>query len=147
MDVSSCTYMFRPCLYHVHTMYIHGMYNFSLPWTKNTKGNIMQSSSFEPTIMCITASCLKHYATSMLASYTIVTVYVYCFSTWLGRLVMRRRTSCTACPPGCHDVAGQSINMDLFKGQVRGEAGLARNSLRPETAFGPGQVSSWLGSS
>jgi hypothetical protein len=79
------------------------------------KWHFMQSSSFEPTIMCIAASCLNHYASSMLACCTIVTVYVYCCSTWLGRLVTRRRTSSTPCPPGCHDVAGPSINMDLFK--------------------------------
>jgi hypothetical protein len=32
------------CLDHVYTMYIHGMYNFTLPCTRNTKGkNIAKS--------------------------------------------------------------------------------------------------------
>ncbi len=48
------------CSDHVYTVYIHGIYNFTLPWTKNTKRHSMQSSSFEPTIMCIAASCLNH---------------------------------------------------------------------------------------
>ncbi len=112
------------CLDHVYIVYIHGMYNFTLPWTRNTKNKLLQRAGYEPTIVCITASCLNHYTTSMLASYRIVTVYVYCF-TWLGRLVTRRRTSSTPRPPGSHDVACPSINMDLFKAKVRGEAGLA----------------------
>ncbi len=36
-------------------------------------------------------------------------------------------------PPGSHDVAGQSINMDLFKAKS-----VAKQAL-PETAFGPKQ--------
>jgi hypothetical protein len=47
------------CSDHVYTMYIHGMYNVT---SQNTKGNLMQSSSFEPTIVCRTASCLNHFA-------------------------------------------------------------------------------------
>ena len=66
--------------------------------------------------------------TSHSISWWTVTVYVYCF-TWLRRLVTRRRTNRTPRPPGRHDVACPSINMDLFKAEVRGEAGLA------ETAF------------
>ncbi len=98
------------------------------------KEKILQRAGYEPTIVCITASCLNHYATSMLASDTIVTVHVYCF-TWLGRLVTRRRTSRPPRPRGSHDVACPSINMDLFKAEVCGEAGLA------EIAFGPKQPS------
>ncbi len=98
----------------------------------------MQRAGYEPTIVCITASCLNHYTTSMLASDRIVTVYVYCF-TWLGRLpvrlVTRRRNSRIPSPPSCHDVACPSINMDLFKAKVSGEAGLAET-------VGPKQPSS-----
>ena len=156
--------MFRLCIYtniqvfvcmfvciHVQTMYMPCTYmvcTISLCHEQEIlKEKILQRAGYEPTIVCITASCLNHYTTSMLASYRTVTVYVYCF-TWLGRLVMRRRTSSTPRPPGCHDVSGPSINTDLFKAEVSCQAGLAlaRNSLRPETALGPGQASSWLGS-
>jgi hypothetical protein len=95
-----CIYVgVHTCLDHVYTMYIHGMYNFTLPWTRNTKRKKLQRTGYDPTITCTTASCLNHYTTSMLASNTIVTVYIYCF-TWLGRLVTRRRTSRTPRPPG-----------------------------------------------
>ncbi len=92
---------------HVQTIYIpctYMAYRISLCHEqKIQKRHSMQSSGFEPTIMCIAASCLNHlYTTSMLARQTIVAVYVYCFGTsgWLGlgRLVTRRRTSWAADP-------------------------------------------------
>ncbi len=64
-----CMYVrVHTCLDHVYTMYIHGMYNFTLPSTKIQKEKILQRAGFESTIVCITASCLNHYTTSMLAS-------------------------------------------------------------------------------
>ncbi len=111
------------CLDHVYTMYIHGMYNFNLPWTRNTKRKSI-AKSWVRTHDRVHNSQRNHYPISMLASNTIVTVCIYCF-TWLGRAVTRCRTSRTPRPPGRHDVACPSINMDLFKAEVRGEAGLA----------------------
>ncbi len=120
--------MYIPCTYMACT-------NSLCHDQKIQKEKILQRAGYEPTTVCITASCLNHYATSMLVSDTIVTLsYVYCF-TWLGRLVTRRRTSSPPRPPGRHDVACPSLNVDLFKAEVRGEAGLA------ETAFGPKQLS------
>ncbi len=89
--------MFRPCIYtniqifvclfvyiHVQTMYTPCTYmscTISLCHEHEIqKGKILQRSSFKPTIVCIIASCLNHYATSMLVSYRIVKVYVYCFT-------------------------------------------------------------------
>ncbi len=86
-----CMFVCLACLDHVYTMYIHDMYNFTLPWTRNTKKKL-QRAGYEPTIVCIKASCLNHYTTSMLASNRIVTGYVYYCFIWLGRLVTRRRT-------------------------------------------------------
>ena len=80
--VCLCAYMFRPCIYHVHTW--HVQFHFAMN-KKYKKEKILQRAGYEPTIVCITASCLNHYTSSMLASYRIVTVYVYCF-TWLGHL-------------------------------------------------------------
>jgi hypothetical protein len=130
---------------HIQTMHIPCTY---MAWTislcheqKIQKGNMMQSSSFEPTIVCIAASCLDHYATSMLARYTIVAVYVYCFSTWLGRLV---RGAGPAAPPA---------PLAAMTSQARASAWIslkprsAAKQALPDIAFGPGQASSWLGSS
>ncbi len=93
------------CSDHVYIMYILCTYmacTISLCHEqKIQKGNIMKSSSFEPRIVCKTASCLNHYASSMLVSYTIVTVYVYCFSTWLGKLVTNLTTVVSISEPGC----------------------------------------------
>ncbi len=91
--VCLCEYMFRPCIYCIHTW--HVQFYFAMNKKYKKKKN---AKSWEPTIVCITASCLNHYTTSMLASNTIVTVHVYCF-TWLGRLVTRRRTSRTPWSP------------------------------------------------
>jgi hypothetical protein len=64
----------------------------------------------EPTILCVPSSCLYHCATSNDVIVAIVTVYVYCF-TWRLVTYVRRWTS--SAPRPRHDVAGQSINMDL----------------------------------
>ncbi len=63
----------------------------------------------------------NHYATSMIVIETKVTVYLYCF-TWRLVTYGRRRTS--GAPRPRHDVAGQIINIDLFKAEVHCEAGL-----------------------
>ena len=82
----------------------------------------MLKLGFKPTIMCIPAIRLNHCATSVDVMATIVTVYVYCF-TWRLVTNVRRRTS--RAPRPRHDVAaGPSLNMDLFKAEVGGEAGL-----------------------
>ena len=52
---------------------------------------------------------------------TIVTVYVYSF-TWRLVTYVRRRTS--RAPRPRHDVAGPSIDMDLFEAEIRGKASL-----------------------
>ncbi len=44
------------------------------------KEKILHTAGYKPTIVCITASCLNHYATRMLVSDTTVTVHVYCFT-------------------------------------------------------------------
>jgi hypothetical protein len=119
------------CLDHVYSIYIHGMYNFTLSPTRNTKRKILQRVGYKATIVCIASSCLNHYAASMLASDPIVTVHLYCL-TGLGRLVTRSRTSSNACPPGRHDIACPSINMDLFKAEVLGEAGLDETAISPK---------------
>ena len=89
--------MFRQCIYtkiqvfvcmfvyiHVQTMYIPCTYmscTISLCHEQEIQTEkILQRAGYEPTIVCITASCLNHFTTSMLASNTIVTVYVYCFT-------------------------------------------------------------------
>jgi hypothetical protein len=77
MCICLCAYRFRPCIYHVHTW--HVQFHFAMN-KKYKKKKILQRAGYEPTIMCIAASCLNHYTTSMLASNTIVTVYVYCFT-------------------------------------------------------------------
>ncbi len=75
--VCLCAYWFRPCIYHVHTW--HVQFHFTMN-KKYKKKKILQRAGYEPMIMCITASCLNYYTTSMLASTAIVTVYVYCFT-------------------------------------------------------------------
>ncbi len=100
--VCLCAYMFRPCIFHVHTWHVQ----FHFAMNKKYKQKL-QRAGYEPTIVCIKASCLNHYTTSMLASNRTVTGYVhlrivtgyvyYCF-TWLGRLVTRRRTRRTPAP-------------------------------------------------
>ncbi len=130
MDVCSCTYMFSLCIYHVHTW--HVQFHFAMN-KKIKQGNLMQRSSFEPTIEGITASCLNHYTTNMLVSYTIVTVYVYCFSTWLGRLVTRRRTSRT--PLAAMTLQARASTWISLKPRSAAKQAL------PETAFGPKQPS------
>jgi hypothetical protein len=90
--------MFRPCIYtniqvfvcmfvciHVLTMYIPCTcmvctISLCLCHEQEIQKKNCKRAGYEPTIVCITASCLNHYTTSMLASNTIVTVYVYCFT-------------------------------------------------------------------
>ncbi len=57
----------------------------------------------------------------MLKIITIVTVYDYCCTSRLVTYVWRGTSSL---PRPRHDIAGQSLNMDLFKAEVHGEAGL-----------------------
>ena len=73
--------------------------------------------------MCISYIRLNHCTTSVDVMVTIVTVYVYCF-TWRLVTYVRLRTSCAPRPPGHHDVAVQSIDIDLFEAEIRGEASL-----------------------
>jgi hypothetical protein len=77
--------MFRPCIYtniqvfvcmfvciHVQTMYMPCTYmvcTISLCHEQEIQRKILQRAGYKPTIACITASCLNHYTTSMLASY------------------------------------------------------------------------------
>ncbi len=79
---------------------------------------------------------LNHCASSVTvdaASHTII-VYLYC-STWRLVTYVRRRTSRPSRPR--HDVAGQSLHLDLFKAETGSEAGPAwrrgcGSTLRPE---------------
>ena len=66
---------------------------------------------------------LNHCTTSVDVMCTKVTVYVYCFTWWLVTYV-RRRTS--RAPRPRHDVAGPSIDTDLFdsEAEIRCEASL-----------------------
>jgi hypothetical protein len=81
---------------------------------------------FQPRISCIPASCLNHYASSKLVVMLLVIVYVYC-CTWM--LMMYVLHGSSPLPPRpSQDLAGQSLNMDLFKlkadSEVSVEAGL-----------------------
>ena len=71
--------------------------------------------------MCISGIRLNHCATSVDVMPTIVTVYIYSF-TWRLVTYVRRRTS--RAPRPRHDVAGPSINIDLFEAEISGEASL-----------------------
>ena len=64
---------------------------------------------------------LKHCATSVDVMLAKVTVYVYCF-TWRLVTYVRRRTS--RAPRPRHDVAGPSIDIDLFEAEICCEASL-----------------------
>ncbi len=122
-----CIYVgVHTCLDHVYTMYIHCMYYFTLPWTRNTRRKILQRVGLEPTIWCITASSLHHYTSSMLEIYGIVTGHSICILLYLTRKAGdEAQDQQHPPPPGRHDVACPSINMDLFKAKVSGEAGLS----------------------
>jgi hypothetical protein len=84
---------------------------------------------FEPRISCIPSSCLNHYASSKLVVMLQVIVYVYC-CTWRLMMYVWRGTSPPplACASHHDDIAGPSLNMDLFNLkadlEVRVEAGL-----------------------
>ncbi len=79
--VCLCAYMFRPCIYHIHTWQSEHTWHVQFHFAMNKKyKKKLQRAGYEPTIVCITASCLNHYTTIMLASERIVTVYVYCFT-------------------------------------------------------------------
>ncbi len=57
----------------------------SLCHEQEIQKKLLQRAGYEPKIVCITASCLNHYTTCMLASYRIVTVYVYSKLLYLTR--------------------------------------------------------------
>ncbi len=77
------------------------------------------------TFVYLFRSCLKMYIQvhvhAHIQSATIVTVYDYC-STW--RLVTYVWCGNRSPPRPLHDVAWQSLNMDLFKAEVSSEASL-----------------------
>ena len=117
LHACSCTYLFRTCTYQVHTLNVH--VNVSVNIKHKSKKLLL--TGIEPTIFCIPSSCLNPYASNVLLSMTIVTVYDYC-CTW--RLVTYVWRGTSRPPRPRPDDAGPSLNMDLFKAEVGGEAGL-----------------------
>ena len=89
--------------------------------------------------MCIQAICLNHCAISVDVMATIVTVYLYCF-TWRLVTYVRRRTS--RAPSPRHDVAGQSIDIDLFEAEIRCEASLGGRRNPAQSRNSP-QLERW----
>ena len=87
-------------------------------------------SGFEPKISCIPSRCLNHYASSVIVTCSIVSVYVY-FCNWRLVTYVRRGTSRPTRP--CHDVAGPSLNMDLFKAEVVVHSGTQLHPSPPLT--------------
>ena len=81
---------------------------------------------FEPMILCILASCLDHYAISVVVRCRIITVFVYFFIWSLVSYVWHRSRSA---PRPCHDVASQRIDMYRFKAYAGCEAGLGGGNV------------------
>ncbi len=80
----------------------------------------------KPMILCILASCLDHYATSVTKLVSIVIVYVYRLTWRLVSYIWRRTRRA---PNPSHDVTGPSLDMDRFKADARGEAGLGGGDM------------------
>ena len=91
---------------------------------------------FEPSTSLIVSSCLNHFASSVDVIWHTNKVDVYC-STWRLVTYVQRRTSRPTRPH--HDVAGQSLHMDLFKTEPRGdsEAGLGGADVAAHWHSGP----------
>ncbi len=73
-------------------------------------------------ILCILSSCLDHYSTNVIKFVSIVTVFVYCLTWKLVSYIWLRTRRALRRPS--HDVAGPSLDMDRFKAEACGEAGL-----------------------
>ncbi len=98
------------------------MYKFMFVCTKeNAKSKNVQLIGFEPKTSSIMSRHLNSYASSVVLRQGIVMIYIYC-CTWRLVTNLRRRTSRPTRPR--HDVAGQSLNVDLFIAEVGCESGL-----------------------
>jgi hypothetical protein len=98
------------------------MYKFMFVCTKeNAKSKHVQLTDFEPKTSSIISRCLNHYASSVVQIQDIVIAYIYC-CTWRLVTNLWRWTSRPTRPR--HDVAGLSLNVDLFIAEVSSEAGL-----------------------
>ncbi len=87
------------CSDHVYTTYIHSMYNFTFLWTCIIKRR-SSTFRFEPMILCILASCLDHYAISVVVRCRIITVFVYFFIWSLVSYVWHRSPGAVAAAAG-----------------------------------------------
>ncbi len=81
----------------------------------------MLRTGFEPWTICMPESRLIHCTASVVVKESIVTVYAHCL-TW--RLVTYVRSRTSSAPHSRHDVASQSITMDLCEAEVCCEASL-----------------------
>jgi len=98
------------------------MYKFMFVCTKeNAKSKNLPLTGFEPKTSSRMSRRLNRYASSVVLIRNIVIVYIYC-CTWRLVTNLRRWTSRPTRPR--HDVAGPSLNVDLFIAEVGGEAGL-----------------------
>jgi hypothetical protein len=107
---------FTSCIYQVHTWYVQ----IQVSMYKEYKSKKFLRSKFEHRTSCIPLRCLNHYASSVIVIVPIVTVYNYCCTLRLVTYVLALDQQL----PPRHDVAVPSLNMDLFKAEVGGEAGL-----------------------
>ena len=98
------------------------MYKFIFVCTnENAKSKNLHLTRFEPKTSSIMARRLNRYASSVILIQDIVITYIYC-CTWRLVTILLRWTSRPTRPR--HDVAGPSLNVDLFIAEVGGEAGL-----------------------
>ena len=115
----SSTYLFSPCTYQVHTLNVQVHVSMYIV-TKSKK------SRFELKTSCISSGRLNHYASSVLEIDTIVTVYVVPGGWW-------RTSGAGPAAPPARDVAGPSLNMDLFKAEVAVHSGTQPHPSPPLT--------------
>ena len=98
------------------------MYKFMFVCTnENAKSKKLPCSGFEPKTSRRMSQRLNRYASSVVLIRYIVIVYICC-CTWRLVTNLRRWTSSPTRPR--HDVAGPSLNVDLFIAEVGGKAGL-----------------------
>ena len=97
------------------------MYKFMFVCTKeNAKSKNVQLTGFEPKTSSIMSRRLNRHASSVVPIQDIVIIYIYC-CTWRLVTNLRRWTSRPTRPR--QDVAGPSLNVDLFIAEVGCEAG------------------------
>ncbi len=101
------------------------MYKFMFVCTKeNAKSKNLHMMGFEPKTSSIVSRLLNSYASSVVLIQDIVIIFIYCCTWRLVTVTNLRRWTSRPTRPRCHDVAGPSLNVDLFIAEVGGEAGL-----------------------